>query len=107
MYFEFVYKESATLANRLIEGQVLNAQYAEESYQIKRESCTLKKQLEEKNNQNTDKTMSQNTNQNPSESSLVSNDHELETLREVVHRLSTVRYFCVFYFLRQYFFINL
>ncbi|CAF1058626.1 unnamed protein product [Didymodactylos carnosus] len=39
--------ESANLANRLIHGQVTNAQNAEELYQLKRENCNLKKQCDE------------------------------------------------------------
>ncbi|CAF0762374.1 unnamed protein product, partial [Didymodactylos carnosus] len=40
-------KESANLADRLIQGQVTNAQSAEELYQLKRDNCNLKKQYEE------------------------------------------------------------
>lgn len=72
-------KESATLANRLIEGQVLNAQYAEESYQLKRDISTLKKQIEDlaEQNSSTDK------------EKLRSNQTELENLREIVDRLTS------------------
>ncbi|CAF2893292.1 unnamed protein product [Rotaria sp. Silwood2] len=81
--------ESATLANRLIEGQVLNAQYAEESYQLKRENYNLKKQLEENSNQNIDKTMIQDNNQNSSDTTAILDDkEELEVLRETVQKLA-------------------
>ncbi|CAF1987229.1 unnamed protein product [Rotaria magnacalcarata] len=72
-------KESVTLANRLIEGQVLNAQCAEESYLLKLENSTLKKQIEELNHLNTD------TNNN---NHIESDDNELEILQETVNRLS-------------------
>ncbi|CAM4771760.1 unnamed protein product [Rotaria magnacalcarata] len=72
-------KESVTLANRLIEGQVLNAQCAEESYLLKLENSTLKKQIEELNHLNTD-----TNNNNHTES----DDNELEILQETVNRLS-------------------
>ncbi|CAF1399863.1 unnamed protein product [Adineta ricciae] len=84
-------KESETLANRLIEGQVLNAQYAEESYQLKRENNSLKKQLEDldcmfKNTQiDTDQTENIHT----SDFIVTSNHNEVEVLRETVNRLST------------------
>jgi hypothetical protein len=81
-------KESENLANRLIEGQVLNAQYAEESYQLKRENCTLKKQIEDKNNPNIDQTTTINSNQNPTDFYVLYK--ELETLRETVNRLTAV-----------------
>ena len=81
-------KESATLANRLIEGQVLNAQYAEESYQLKRENCTLKKQIEEINQSMTIKKTSI---ENPSCSSASPNPNELELLHESINRLIAVR----------------
>jgi len=68
-------KESATLANRLIEGQVLNAQYAEESYQIKRENTSLKKQLEEQRTIET------------SDFIISPNENETDVLRETVQRL--------------------
>ncbi len=84
-------KESETLANRLIEGQVLNAQYAEESYQLKRENCTLKKQIEDKNNPNSDQIITQNSNQNPPDLKALCS--ELETLRETVNRLTIVSFF--------------
>ncbi|CAF1026293.1 unnamed protein product [Rotaria sordida] len=83
-------KESATLANRLIEGQVLNAQYAEETDQLKHENYTLKKQLEENNNQNINKTIIQNNNQNLLDDNIISNDkEELEVLRETVQNLTS------------------
>ncbi|CAF4354133.1 unnamed protein product [Rotaria socialis] len=82
-------KESATLANRLIEGQVLNAQHAEESYQLKRENYTLKKQLDEILHQNNDKTTSSTKTENSSDFSNVSEDkEELENLRETINRLT-------------------
>ena len=74
----FSLKESATLANRLIEGQVLNAQYAEESYQLKRENNTLKKQIEEQTNVET------------SDFLISSNENEFDVLRETVQRLLNV-----------------
>jgi hypothetical protein len=81
-------KESENLANRLIEGQVLNAQYAEESYQLKRENCTFKKQIEDKNNPNIDQTISINSNQNPPDFYVLYK--ELETLHETVNKLTAV-----------------
>ncbi|CAF3543864.1 unnamed protein product [Adineta steineri] len=89
-------KESATLANRLIEGQVLNAQYAEESYQLKRENCTLKKQIDEINclniNNNHNTYINNNTietkNLNSSDFLVTSNNNELDVLRETVNRLT-------------------
>ncbi len=70
----------------------MNAQYAEESYQLKRENCTLKKQIEEINqlNQNSNQTK----NSNSSDFLITSNDNELEVLHETVNRLSDV---CFFY----------
>lgn len=82
LYFCFV-KESATLANRLIEGQVSNAQYAEESYQLKRENCTLKKQLDEKLNNKTFSSSAHNSVQ-------LTSPTELEMLRETVDKLTMV-----------------
>ncbi|CAF3719685.1 unnamed protein product [Rotaria sp. Silwood1] len=82
-------KESATLANRLIEGQVLNAQYAEESYQLKRENYNFKKQLEEHNNQNINNTTIKDNNQNSTNITTISHDNEeLETLYETVQKLT-------------------
>jgi hypothetical protein len=78
----------------------LNAQYAEESYQLKRENCTLKKQIEEKNNPN----ITQNHNQNSSDVNAIY--EELETLRETVNRLRTVSLFYMT-FLQQYYLIYL
>lgn len=52
-------KESETLANRLIEGQISNAQYAEESYQLKRENCALKKQINPEELENLQQTIIQ------------------------------------------------
>lgn len=80
-------KESATLANRLIEGQVLNAQYAEESYQLKRENCTLKKQIEEINQS---MTMKKTSIENPSDSLQTSNPNELELLHQTINSLTDV-----------------
>ncbi|CAF1539373.1 unnamed protein product [Adineta ricciae] len=74
-------KESATLANRLIEGQVSNAQYAEESYQLKRENCTLKKQLDEKLKNATFSSSGHNSVQ-------LTSPTELEMLRETVEKLN-------------------
>lgn len=74
-----LFKESATLANRLIEGQVSNAQYAEESYQLKRENSNLRKQLDGYVRQSENVVL-------PS----VSNDVELADLRESIDRLTTV-----------------
>jgi hypothetical protein len=88
-----------TLANRLIEGQVMNAQYAEESYQLKRDNCALRKQIEDKDNPNIDRSMTQmNNNHNSSDFHVVY--EELETLRETVNRLTTVGVFnmaCLFF----------
>lgn len=62
----------------MIEGQVLNAQYAEESYQLKRENNNLKKQLEEqKSIQSSDFLVD-------------SNENEVDVLRETVQRLLNV-----------------
>lgn len=82
-------KESATLANRLIEGQVLNAQYAEESYQLKRENSTYKKQIEEINQSLAMKPTSLEI----SSSNLLqtSNHNELEILHERIDCLAAVR----------------
>lgn len=81
-----MFQESETLANRLIEGQILNAQYAEESYQLKRENCTLKKQLD-------DPERSPSIDQKPSS---FEDSHrfyqELETLRETINRLTLVEF---------------
>jgi len=58
----------------------------------------LKKQLDEKNNQNINKTMIENINQNSSDYIVVSNDGELVMLRESVDRLTTVGFvFDVFF----------
>ncbi|CAF4183124.1 unnamed protein product [Rotaria socialis] len=89
-------KESVTLANRLIEGQVLNAQCAEESYLLKRENCTLKKQIEELNHLNTDTNNNNHNNNNYAQTKTrdssdfiaESDDNELEILQETVNRLS-------------------
>ena len=80
---EDVFQESETLANRLIEGQILNAQYAEESYQLKRENCTLKKQRE-------DPERSPSIDQSSSPPDFHNLYQELETLRETVNRLTLV-----------------
>lgn len=72
-------KESATLANRLIEGQVSNAQYAEESYQLKRENNSLRKQLEEFLTKSSGEIIQ-------------SNENELKMLRESVEKLNEVRF---------------
>ncbi len=88
----FFFQESETLANRLIEGQILNAQNAEESYQLKRENCSLKKQIEDKDNPNNDQTVT-------SSEKLSTFDvmyDELETLRETVNRLTIVGFVSFF-----------
>ena len=82
-------KESETLANRLIEGQVSNAQYAEESYQLKRENCTLKKQIEGKENPNIDQILIPNGQQTSQDFTALY--EELEILRESVNKLSEVK----------------
>jgi septal ring factor EnvC (AmiA/AmiB activator) len=73
----------------------LNAQYAEESYQLKRENCTLKKQIEEINllNNNTNSTK----NSNSSDFLVQPNNNELEVLHETVNRLSAVCFIKFFY----------
>ena len=73
----------------------MNAQYAEESYQLKRENFTLKKQVEDKDNQSINQTITENHND---ENSLDFNAiyEELETLRETVNRLTTVGLFVFF-----------
>ncbi|CAF3962560.1 unnamed protein product [Rotaria magnacalcarata] len=89
-------KESVTLANRLIEGQVLNAQCAEESYLLKLENSTLKKQIEELNHLNTDTNNNNHSNNNYAQTKtrdssdfvVESDDNELEILQETVNRLS-------------------
>lgn len=87
---KFISKESATLANRLIEGQVLNAQYAEDAYHLKHENFNLKKELEEIHLKNLEN-IKENTDQDSSISLILSNDtEELETLREAVHKLTLV-----------------
>ncbi|CAF5213026.1 unnamed protein product, partial [Rotaria magnacalcarata] len=88
--------ESVTLANRLIEGQVLNAQCAEESYLLKLENSTLKKQIEELNHLNTDTNNNNHSNNNYAQTKTrdssdfvaESDDNELEILQETVNRLS-------------------
>lgn len=80
---ESLFQESETLANRLIEGQILNAQYAEESYQLKRENCTLKKQRE-------DPERSPSIDQPSSPTDFHPLYQELETLRDTVNRLTLV-----------------
>ncbi len=74
----------------MIEGQVLNAQYAEESYQLKRENCNLKKQIEEINYLNNNNDIIQTQNGNSADYSETSDDNELEVLNETVDRLSAV-----------------
>ncbi len=60
----------------------------------------MKKQLDEKTNQNINKTMIENINQNSSDYIVVSNDGELVMLRESVDRLTTVGFlFDVFFFI--------
>ena len=65
------------MANRLIEGQVSNAQYAEESYQLKRENSSLKKQLDEFLSKTAEEIGR-------------SNENELKILRETVEQLTNV-----------------
>lgn len=72
----------------MIEGQVLNAQYAEESYQLKRENCNLKKQIEEINLLN--EKIIQTNDSNSSDFLITSNNNEIESLNETVDRLSQV-----------------
>lgn len=74
-------KESETLANRLIEGQVLNAQSAEETFQLKRDIATLKKQIDELIQQRS----------SSEKENVLCNQTELENLRETVDRLASVR----------------
>ncbi len=66
----------------------MNAQYAEESYQLKRENCSLKKQIEEINHLNN--STNQTKNSNSSDFLIASNNNELEVLNETVNRLSEV-----------------
>ncbi len=70
----------------------MNAQYAEESYQLKRENSTLKRQLEEKENPNIDQTL-KTINNKHNTSDLNAVYEELEMLREIVNRLSDVGVF--------------
>jgi hypothetical protein len=77
----------------LIEGQVLNAQYAEESYQLKRENSTLKKQIEDINQLNN--ITIERKNSNLSDFIITSNNNELEILNETVNRLSAVCFFFI------------
>ncbi len=67
----------------------------------------MKKQLDEKNNQNTNKTMLENINQNSSDYIVVSNDGELVMLRESIDRLTTVGFvFDVFFITFSYVYIG-
>jgi hypothetical protein len=68
----------------------LNAQYAEESYQLKRENCNLKKQIEQINYLTNNNDIIQTKNGNSSGVLETSNDDELEVLLETVDRLSAV-----------------
>ena len=87
----------------MIEGQVLNAQYAEESYQLKRENNTLKKQIEEMNQLNNNNNITvQRKNSQSSDFLVTSHNNELDVLHETVDRLDAV---CVILILR--FFYNL
>lgn len=93
----------------MIEGQVLNAQYAEESYLLKRENCTLKKQIEDLstsniNNHNENETQTQN--KRSSDFIVEPNNKELEILQETVNRLSAVSIFIplYYYIIRSFFF---
>ena len=92
-------QESATLANRLIEGQIMNAQHAEESYQLKRENCSLKHQIDETASLSTQPPVTSSSSSNPRSSSdflVTTNDNnEVEILRETVNRLSTVSCGCL------------
>jgi hypothetical protein len=86
-------KESATLANRLIEGQVLNAHYAEESYQLKRDNCHLKKQIDDTiNNERRPTNLSHRSDflvPNPDDT-----DDNIDRLRETIQRLTLVCRIC-------------
>ena len=66
----------------------MNAQYAEESYQLKRENSTLKKQIEEINQS----LLMKQTSLEPSSSHLLqtSNHNELEVLHERIDSLAAV-----------------
>ena len=90
------FKESATLANRLIEGQVLNAQSAEETFQLKRDIATLKKQIDE---------LMQKRSSNEKEK-LLCNQTELENLRETVDRLASVRCVSLFVVVGIFLFVS-
>jgi len=74
----------------------LNAQYAEESYQLKRENTTLKKQIEDLNQLNNSTIQTQNS--NLSDFIIASNNNELEVLHETVDRLSAVCFIKIFYY---------
>jgi len=71
----------------------LNAQYAEESYQLKRENCTLKKHIDDDDDNNNH--LPQTHEQNPLQSTNISdflitkNQNELDVLHETIDRLST------------------
>ena len=70
---------------------MLNAQSAEELYQLKRDISTLRRQLEEL----TSRQLEQANQLTPPESHssaelIVSNEEELEHLRQTIHHLSTV-----------------
>lgn len=69
----------------------MNAQNAEDTYQLKREYYALKKQFEEKN---IDKTVINNGEKNTSDPTIEAIEkEELETLRETVIRLTLVSIF--------------
>lgn len=75
----------------MIEGQVLNAQSAEELYQLKRDNITLRRQIDEL----TSRQLEQSNQATPAQSHsspelIVSNEEELENLRQTIHRLTTV-----------------
>ena len=70
----------------------MNAQYAEESYQLKRENCSLKRQIDNRDNTDIDQSVtSSDDNQNPPSFHIIY--EELETLRETVNRLTIVSLF--------------
>ena len=70
----------------------MNAQYAEEFDQLKRENTALKRQIKEIRHTNINNSDSciQTNNINSSDSIVKSNNNELEILHETVDRLSAV-----------------
>jgi hypothetical protein len=72
---------------------VSNAQWAEESYQLKRDNATLRKQIEELNHQRRELTSHHHRDDgHTSDDVLVSNQEELEDLRQSINRLTAVGY---------------